>query len=326
MDELAYKSGIDPNIPNKGPNYDKEFMQSVERAEFSRTQEGRLQRAEVLSSCMDKSEVQRGHFLSDADRRRHATGQSEIITQGKYRNQRNQQNTSTTTGTFIGTIDDDLNDKIDRKYQNSDDSADDDDLFQDDDDDEDFKRQLESIRQRRLLELKQQDNTENNAGTSSSTATTGATAVASQGQGQVETQYPPLGLEVKNSVKEIVPEQFTELVMNGSQHGVVIMLVYKPKNRASDILLHCINVLSKRLPHIHFYVIALSPALSHVPENHCPLLMCYDQSRVVGSFPQLAEFRGSATGPLDVEWKLAQCGIIDSSLQEDPRDSDLFVE
>jgi hypothetical protein len=317
LDELAYQSGIDTNIPDKGPNQDKIFSENLEKHQYLQSREGRLGRAALIAEHMDYNELKRGKMESEK--------MHKIVTQGRYVGHHDGE---ATHGKFISNLDDDQRNVLDKRAQNDDDD-DQDDLFNDDDDD-DFQRELERIKIQRLNDLKKQakiNGNSLNSGESSSNRSNINNIMHSHDANDVDEiirRDNGKKIPVANGVKEIIAEEFEAEIKNPSKSGTVFMLVYKANNRASDIMLNCLNSMARRLKNVKMCVILYSPALLHVPEQHCPILMCYQKGDVVANFAKLDHFRGSSTTALDVEWKLAEAGIIETTLQEDPRDSALF--
>ena len=315
MDELAYKAGID-TAPDKGPNHDKMFLENVEKSEYHQSRQGQLDRAQLIAEHMDYDELKRGKMSA-------MKVQQNIQVQGRYIGKNYQAGTNS-HGKFLSNIDDDQRHSLEnRANQASDHSGDDsDDMFADDDDE--FNRQLETIRQQRINELKQQASLNNQS--LSELSGKHPSNLHSHDANEIDqlTASSQRQLPVANGVKEIIPEEWESEVKLPSKHSTVFLLVYKQGNRASEIMLKCLNTLAKRQRGVKMCVILYSTALAHVPEQHCPILMCYDKDQVVGSFAKLDHFRGSSTTALDIEWKLAECGIIKTTLLEDPRESALF--
>lgn len=301
MDELAYKSGIDTNIPDKGPNYDKMFLETVDKSQYIQSRQGQLDRAALIADHMDYNELKKGKM---------DTGKMDnIVTQGRYLNKTDGVQTH---GKFLSNLDDDQRAMLDRRAQGD---GDDDDLFNDDDDE--FQRQLEQIKQKRINELKKQAQINGQS----------VSSLHAHDSNDVDTlleQQQKRTIPVQNGVKEIIPEEFDQEVKVGSKSMTVFMLVYKSNNRASDIMLSCLNSMARRLRSVKMCVILFTPSLLHVPEQHCPILMCYQKGEVVANFAKLDHFKGSSTTALDVEWKLAEAGLIETTLLEDPRESALF--
>jgi hypothetical protein len=284
MDELAYEAGID-TAPSKGPDYDKLFLERLEKNEYLQSKEGRLAKTSLIAEHMDYTEVKKGKLIDDEGK--------------KTRDPIDSRSAANTKGSFL------------QSATNNNISDDDDDLFRDDDDDDDFQRQLEQLKKERINELKKQ-------------AEINKSSLHSHEKQQIDALSRQSTLPVANGVKEIIPEEYQNEIIEASKSCTVLMLVYKQNNRASEILLSCLNQLQRRKREIKCCVILYSSALLHVPEQHCPILMCYQKEKVVGSFAKLDHFRGSTTTALDVEWKLAECGIIETELQEDPREAAMF--
>jgi hypothetical protein len=170
----------------------------------------------------------------------------------------------------------------------SDDS--DSDIFSDDD--EEVSRSLQQLRQLRIAQLQQQ----RRAG------------------------------DPSQLLPEVLPESFENDVKLASRHGLVLMLLYRERDSASALMLGHLEALARKYPTLRVCRMRASEQVQNFPLGDCPTLMAYKEGRVAAQMVRLDAFGGSRCTAKDVEWRLAQKGLIESDLNEDPRESALFEE
>mmetsp|Transcript_4879 Transcript_4879/g.13777 ORF Transcript_4879/g.13777 Transcript_4879/m.13777 type:complete len:335 (+) Transcript_4879:87-1091(+) len=76
--------------------------------------------------------------------------------------------------------------------------------------------------------------------------------------------------------------------------------------------------LARRFPRIKFVSIAASAANENWPPHNLPTLFCYRDGRLQHQLVGVEEFGGHGITTDRVEWRLAQAGVLETDLEEDP--------
>uniref|UniRef100_A0A0A9YM23 Phosducin-like protein 2 n=1 Tax=Lygus hesperus TaxID=30085 RepID=A0A0A9YM23_LYGHE len=125
-------------------------------------------------------------------------------------------------------------------------------------------------------------------------------------------------------VESVEPEDFEEKVVKPSHHQPVVMCIHVPEAAASQRMVQLLSELSTRFTHTIFTKMVASEAIARFPPQDAPAVLCYKDGVKVAQFVQLRAFHGPSTTADDVEWALAQLGIVSSEMVEDPREAALF--
>jgi hypothetical protein len=144
-------------------------------------------------------------------------------------------------------------------------------------------------------------------------------AVAARKMQQQHLEENSIHQDGSKTVEEIDIEEFEEKVSVRSEERNVVMVIYKKGDAASDLLLQCIEKLSRKFRGIIWVKVAFSPLIKGFPPEDAPAVMCYSAGTVIAQLPTLRCFAGMQTTPEIVEWELAKKRLLISDLEDDPR-------
>lgn len=120
-------------------------------------------------------------------------------------------------------------------------------------------------------------------------------------------------------LREIDPFDFEQQVKVPSRQGFVLLLVYRASHSDSMQL----QTLLRNFSHSHTDVLCIqmhvSQHIANLPPQDCPVLLVYRHEKVVKQFVRLDSFAGKETNGDVLEWQLAEHGICETNLEEDPR-------
>lgn len=127
--------------------------------------------------------------------------------------------------------------------------------------------------------------------------------------------------EKYGELTEITALEFEEEVKKSDE--LCCMLIYLRDHRESDILKGCLESLASKFKFIKFLKIVAGESLMNFLPEDCPTLMLYNKGDVVGQLVKLDAFAGYKTTPDVVEWELSERDILDTDLDEDPRENEI---
>lgn len=124
------------------------------------------------------------------------------------------------------------------------------------------------------------------------------------------------------SIIEIVETQFEDEVKKAG--CFVVMLIYRPELKDCQVIESSLSVVARKFSHLKFCKIqATGKNIKNFPLIHCPTCMIYNEvGGVMGQFVTSASFNGLKTTPEVIEWEFAKMELLDSELEEDPRETD----
>lgn len=121
-------------------------------------------------------------------------------------------------------------------------------------------------------------------------------------------------------LREITDKEFETEVR--AFQGVVVCCLYDPKTSSSDVMCRCLIQLAAKFPEVKFLKLIGDGRISGFDSRNCPTLMCYKKGDVLAQFVGLQAFAGLKTTADVVEWELQKEWVLESDLEEDPREAD----
>eukprot|EP01102_Stenamoeba_stenopodia_P006060 TRINITY_DN16794_c0_g1_i1.p1 TRINITY_DN16794_c0_g1~~TRINITY_DN16794_c0_g1_i1.p1 ORF type:complete len:257 (+),score=72.06 TRINITY_DN16794_c0_g1_i1:95-772(+) len=92
-------------------------------------------------------------------------------------------------------------------------------------------------------------------------------------------------------------------------------------DKKSDLMNEVLQRLAPKFRDVKFVKIRAKDCIPNYPEANLPTLLIYRNGKVQKQFVGLGDFNGMRTTPDDVEWELAQIGVLETELEEAPRTS-----
>eukprot|EP01100_Stratorugosa_tubuloviscum_P014715 TRINITY_DN800_c4_g1_i1.p1 TRINITY_DN800_c4_g1~~TRINITY_DN800_c4_g1_i1.p1 ORF type:complete len:240 (-),score=136.80 TRINITY_DN800_c4_g1_i1:740-1459(-) len=120
------------------------------------------------------------------------------------------------------------------------------------------------------------------------------------------------------SFREISESQFVDEVTNEKRAAVVVML-YDTTVVNCEILGAALSTLARKFPNVKFVKIIGRHAIKNYPNELLPTLLIYENGKIKQKIVGIANFGGVRLRSEDVEWELAQIGILKTDLEENPR-------
>eukprot|EP00455_Lapot_gusevi_P013307 TRINITY_DN16458_c0_g1_i3.p1 TRINITY_DN16458_c0_g1~~TRINITY_DN16458_c0_g1_i3.p1 ORF type:complete len:233 (-),score=74.71 TRINITY_DN16458_c0_g1_i3:89-787(-) len=120
---------------------------------------------------------------------------------------------------------------------------------------------------------------------------------------------------------EISEDEFKTEVTQASNECHVIVHLFAPSLPACKLINQHLEVLARKFRAIKFVKIVAQKAIHNWPESNCPTLLVYHKTNIVAQFVGIGTMGGLTTTPQVLEWLLAQGGVLQTDLEEDPRRS-----
>lgn len=107
--------------------------------------------------------------------------------------------------------------------------------------------------------------------------------------------------------------------VNQAGEGIgVIVFLHKPRHYLSAYTLTLLEKLARKFANAKFLQIDAEECIPNYPEANLPTLLLYKDDDMVGQCVGAAAFGGSSYGIDDIEWELAQAGIVTTDLPKNP--------
>lgn len=104
-----------------------------------------------------------------------------------------------------------------------------------------------------------------------------------------------------------------------SRQGHVLLLVYRANHSDSSQMQRLLQKFAATHGHVLCIQMHVSQAIANLPPQDCPVVLIYRHEKVVKQLVRLEAFAGKQTDAQVVEWVLAEAGVCDTTLEEDPR-------
>ncbi|KAL1498476.1 hypothetical protein AB1Y20_013801 [Prymnesium parvum] len=120
------------------------------------------------------------------------------------------------------------------------------------------------------------------------------------------------------TVELISAAEFVPQVNHAGEGVAVVVFLFKPRHYPSNYMLVLLERLAKQHPHVKFVKILFTDCIPNYPEKNLPTLLVYRDDDLLQQFVGVSCYGGSSYGIDDVEWELAQSGIIKTELDHNP--------
>jgi len=128
---------------------------------------------------------------------------------------------------------------------------------------------------------------------------------------------------IRNKFGEVInitePEWKAE-VTNAPPNIFVVVNLYKQGVPQSRLLDQHLALLAPKHKAVKFVRIRAEEAIHGYPDRNCPTILVYNKGDVVAQMVTLAPLAGDATTAEDIEWRLAKLNILETELEEDPKE------
>eukprot|EP00010_Vexillifera_abyssalis_P007874 CAMPEP_0201545352 /NCGR_PEP_ID=MMETSP0173_2-20130828/1879_1 /ASSEMBLY_ACC=CAM_ASM_000268 /TAXON_ID=218659 /ORGANISM="Vexillifera sp., Strain DIVA3 564/2" /LENGTH=211 /DNA_ID=CAMNT_0047953731 /DNA_START=394 /DNA_END=1027 /DNA_ORIENTATION=+ len=120
-------------------------------------------------------------------------------------------------------------------------------------------------------------------------------------------------------IREIGRDEFKQQVTEYKDGPVVVLLYNNQAQPASPLLERICDTLAKKFPTLKFIKMVAQHCIPNYPIANCPTLLVYKNSDILKQWIGISAFGGSSRICSDeVEWQLAQLGLIKTSLEQRP--------
>lgn len=120
-------------------------------------------------------------------------------------------------------------------------------------------------------------------------------------------------------LKEVDPFDFEQSVQVPSKQGHVVLLVYRASHADSTQMQGLLRTFATKHAEVLCLQMHVSQQIANLPPQDCPVILVYRHARVVKQLVRLEAFAGKETNDAVVEWVLADIGVCETELEEDPR-------
>mgnify|MGYP001074665932 CR=1 FL=1 len=113
-------------------------------------------------------------------------------------------------------------------------------------------------------------------------------------------------------------DQFAERVTRAPPGETVVVHLFRERLTPSDMMDAAIVLLARKFNEITFFRMASTTCIPGYPDANLPTLLVYRDGVVRKTLAGLTRFGGPRMTPDDVEWELAQEGVLRTELEENP--------
>lgn len=124
-------------------------------------------------------------------------------------------------------------------------------------------------------------------------------------------------------VLPLTRDDYTAEVNQAGEGVGVVVFLFKPRHYVSAYTLVLLEKLARRHPHVKFLQIESTECIPGYPDHNLPTLLLYRDDDLLGQCVGPVAFGASARTPTsfgidDVEWELAQVGLVETALPVNP--------
>ncbi len=109
--------------------------------------------------------------------------------------------------------------------------------------------------------------------------------------------------------------------VNGAGEGVgVVVFLHRPRHYDSAFMLVLLEKLARKFGDVKFLQIDANECIPGYPDRNVPTLLIYKDDELLGQTVGTAPFGGPSYDVDDLEWELAQAGVLETLLERNPHE------
>ena len=113
--------------------------------------------------------------------------------------------------------------------------------------------------------------------------------------------------------------EYVRQVTEASQEYPVVVFLYKDNLVDCKILKEVLDEVSARQPMVKFVQMVSTDCIKDYPDKNLPALFVYNKGSIVKQITTLRDLGGRKVNADIVEWVLQEAGVVETDLEEDPR-------
>lgn len=113
-------------------------------------------------------------------------------------------------------------------------------------------------------------------------------------------------------------EDYTKEVNQAEDGVAVVLFLYKPRHYLCAYTLVLLEALAKKFGDVKFLQIESNECIPGYPDANLPTLLCYRDDDLVGQCVGATAFGGTSFAVDDIEWELAQMGVLQTEMTLNP--------
>eukprot|EP00047_Mylnosiga_fluctuans_P003915 m.231662 g.231662 ORF g.231662 m.231662 type:complete len:434 (-) comp12249_c0_seq1:117-1418(-) len=117
----------------------------------------------------------------------------------------------------------------------------------------------------------------------------------------------------------ITAKEYKQEVNNAGKGIWVVLFLYKTELMVCIRLQQHLKILAQKFPAVKFVQSIASSCIPNYPDRNLPSVFLYHEDDLKVQFIGPSIFGGESSTVEDVEWALAQAGVLQTELEEDPR-------
>ncbi|KAK8823070.1 hypothetical protein WA538_002221 [Blastocystis sp. DL] len=119
----------------------------------------------------------------------------------------------------------------------------------------------------------------------------------------------------------ITRPEYVRQVTECSMEYPVVVFLYNNNVPECNMLKQVLDQVSARYPMVKFVQMISTDCIKDYPDKNLPALFIYNKGEIVKQIMTLKELGGPKVNAEIVEWVLQEAGILETDLEEDPRNS-----
>jgi len=127
---------------------------------------------------------------------------------------------------------------------------------------------------------------------------------------------------LKNKFGKLLPisqQDYSNEVTKASEQVTVVCHLFIWSKPECQLMNQCLEKLADKFKHVKFCKIVAQDAIPNFPDRSAPTILVYRQGNIVLQKEGLSDLGGLKMNAEALEWVLAQAGIVETELTEDPR-------
>eukprot|EP00771_Trimastix_marina_P002220 gnl/Trimastix_PCT/3341.p1 GENE.gnl/Trimastix_PCT/3341~~gnl/Trimastix_PCT/3341.p1 ORF type:complete len:172 (+),score=57.59 gnl/Trimastix_PCT/3341:218-733(+) len=120
-------------------------------------------------------------------------------------------------------------------------------------------------------------------------------------------------------LRQINEPEYVSEVTNAGPGVHVVLLLFQPGYVLCRLVEQQMTSLARKFPNVKFLKIISTECIHNYPDANLPTLLIYHEGKILKQVVGLATLGGQDAKVEDLEWMLAQEGVVETEMEQNPR-------